>query len=100
MVERIKATNVIFEMDSQIVVNAVRKKACIRRDWGFAITRCVKFLLANPTSSINWVKRQGNRVAHELAKWAKSSLNSDWTHSVPNSILPYIHIDIRNLYHD
>jgi ribonuclease HI len=53
MVERIKATNVIFEMDSQIVVNAVRKKACIRRDWGFAITRCVKFLLANPTSSIN-----------------------------------------------
>jgi ribonuclease HI len=100
MVERIKATNVIFEMDSQIVVNAVRKKACIRRDWGFAITRCVKFLLANPTSSINWVKRQGNRVAHELAKWAESSPNSDWTHSVPNSILPYIHIDIRNLYHD
>jgi ribonuclease HI len=100
MADRYQVTNVIFEMDSQIVVNAVKKKASVRQEWGFVIYRCVNFLRTNPNSSINWVKRHGNWIAHELAKWAEKRPNNDWPNSVTNCILPYIQIDIRNLYHD
>jgi hypothetical protein len=54
----------------------------------------VRFLKANPSSSIKWTKRDNNRVAHELAKWAETQPNSNWINSVPSCILPYIHKDM------
>jgi hypothetical protein len=71
MVTRSEVNKVVIEMDKQTIVNAVRKKACIRKPWGAIVNRCISFLRANPHSSISWVGRAGNRVAHELAKWAE-----------------------------
>jgi hypothetical protein len=64
-------------MDSQIVINVVKKKDSVRRDWGFVIKRCVNFLRNNPNSFINWIYCKGNRVAHELAKWAEENPKKD-----------------------
>jgi ribonuclease HI len=98
MVENLRVSRVIFEMDSMIVVNAVKKEAAVRRNWGFIVLRCVNFLKSNPNSSIKWTKRDNNRVAHELAKWALRQPNSNWTNSVPSCILPFIHKDRGYVY--
>jgi ribonuclease HI len=88
-VAKYQATYVIFEMDSQIVVSAVKKTTKVPRDWGFVIERCVNFLRNNPNSSNNWINRKGNWVAYVLARWAEKSPNKDWPNSVPS---------ISNLY--
>jgi hypothetical protein len=70
-VTRYDVSEVIIEMDNQRVVNIVKKKARINKPWGVIVNQCVSFLGANPNSSISWVSRVGNRVTHELAKWAE-----------------------------
>jgi hypothetical protein len=72
----------------------VPARAPIRKNWGVAIQRCVNFLKANPNSSITWTKRDNNRVAHELAKWAEKEPNLDWHNTVPNCVMPYIRKDM------
>jgi ribonuclease HI len=94
MAERYSEHNIIFELDSLIVVNAVKNKARVRREWGAIVKRCINFLSENHRSSISWVNRSKNKVAHELAKWAENSHNSDWPNSAPPCIWPYIQKDI------
>jgi ribonuclease HI len=77
MVERYQITNIIFEMDSQIVVKAVKNKTLIRKSRGAIVQRWVNFLKANPNSTITWVNRDRNRVTHELEKLFECDLNKD-----------------------
>jgi ribonuclease HI len=86
MVERYSACNVVFELDNQVLVRAVQRKNLIRKHWGSVVTRCVDFLTRNPNSSIMWVNRNGNRVAHTLARWAKRESMGDWPNEVPECI--------------
>jgi ribonuclease HI len=98
--EKLQTYPVIFELDSQIVVNVVKKKMKVHINWGFVVDRCVEFLKHNPNSSINWVNRKTNRAAHALARWAEESPDNDWINSVPYCITSYIQKDISTLYHD
>ncbi|KAK2355972.1 Ribonuclease H superfamily protein [Trifolium repens] len=98
MAEKFGETAITFELDCQSVVNVVLNKATVRREWGFVVNRCVKFLQANPISSIAWVKREMNRPAHELARWAEFEPNMDWPNSYPSCINTYILKDIGSLY--
>ncbi|MCI24679.1 60S ribosomal protein L23, partial [Trifolium medium] len=98
LVEKYRVTNVIFELDSQIVVNAVKRKLRVHKCWGAVIHRCVKFLQDNPNSSIVWTNRDRNRVAHALAKWAEMDPNQDWPNLMPSCIKSYIQKDIASLY--
>ncbi|MCI46285.1 hypothetical protein A2U01_0067525, partial [Trifolium medium] len=84
LAEKLCATNIVFETDSQIIVKAVKDKARGRKKWGAIVQRCINFLKRNPNSDILWVKWEGNQVAHELAKWAEQELNREWPNSVPN----------------
>ncbi|WJX95749.1 hypothetical protein P8452_77032 [Trifolium repens] len=52
MVDRYSASNVIFELDNQVIVRAVQQKRLIRKPWGNVVTRCINFLNRNPNSSI------------------------------------------------
>ncbi|KAK2407986.1 hypothetical protein QL285_043537 [Trifolium repens] len=83
MVDRYSASNVIFELDNQVIVRAVQRKQLIRKQWGNVVTRCINFLNRNPNSSIVWVNRNGNRVAHTLARWAEHDPWGDWPNDVP-----------------
>jgi ribonuclease HI len=98
MAENLRLSRVIFEMDSLVVVNAVKKDATIRRNWGKIVQRCANFLKLNPNSSINWTKRDNNHAAHELAIWAVKQPNYNWINSIPSCILPHIHKDMGFLY--
>ncbi|MCI25241.1 cytochrome P450, partial [Trifolium medium] len=88
--ERDNISEVVIEMDNQIVVNAVKRKASIRKDWGAVVNRCVSFLIANPNSTIAWINRKSNRVAHELAIWTEQEPNSFWPNSFPSCISNHI----------
>ncbi|MCH79708.1 ribonuclease H protein, partial [Trifolium medium] len=89
MVEKLGITSVIFETDSQIIVNAVNKH-CMRKNWGLIVQRCIRFILSNPNSQISWVNRNKNRVAHTLALWAEMEPNMDWPNSYPPLVFPTI----------
>ncbi|PNX58584.1 hypothetical protein L195_g059265, partial [Trifolium pratense] len=82
-IERMGERKVIFELDSQIVVNAVKDKNVIRKSWGCIIRRCKTFLQHNPNSTIEWVPREAIQAAHEMAKWAESEPNKEWTDNIP-----------------
>ncbi|CAJ2673653.1 unnamed protein product [Trifolium pratense] len=96
-IEKMGERNVIFELDSQVVVNAVRKQREIRRNWGQAVQRCKQFLSTNPRSDINWVPRRANQAAHEMARWAEVEPNKDWTSNFPSCIWPIIQKEIGNV---
>jgi hypothetical protein len=98
MAEKYGESAITFELDCQTLVNAVLRRSNVRKDWGFVVKCCVKFLQANPNSRIAWVKREMNRPAHELAKWAEIEPNMDWTDSYPICINSYIQKDIGSLY--
>jgi hypothetical protein len=98
MAEKYGETAVRFELDCQSIVNAVLRRMHVRRDWGFVVKRCVQFLQDNPSSTIVWVKRELNRPAHELAKWAATEPNMDWPGAYPFCINTYIQKDIGSLY--
>jgi ribonuclease HI len=94
LIEKLDCRFVIIESDCQSLVNAIRVKSEIRKHWGSVVNRCIAFLKNNPRSAVSWVGRNGNRVAHELAKWAEREPNLEWSTSIPNCILPYIQKDI------
>jgi hypothetical protein len=94
LVEKLGISAVIIESDCQSLVNAIKRKSDIRKHWGTVVNRCVEFLKHNPNSQISWVGRNGNRVAHEIAKWAEHKPIIDWTTSIPYCILSYIQKDI------
>ncbi|CAJ2635380.1 unnamed protein product [Trifolium pratense] len=89
-IEKLEERQVILEMDSQIIVTAIKGKAEIRKGWGGVVRRCITFLESNPNSDIRWVQRGANRVAHELAKWVEFEPNSEWSNCVPMCIWPLI----------
>jgi hypothetical protein len=98
MAERYGEDAITFELDCQTIVNAVLRRSVVRKDWGFVVNRCVKFLQANPNARIAWVKRELNRPAHELARWAEVEPNMDWPDSFPHCINAYIQKDMGSLY--
>ncbi|PNY14017.1 cytochrome p450 [Trifolium pratense] len=89
-IEKLEERQVILEMDSQIIITAIKGKAEIRKGWGGVVRRCITFLESNPNSDIRWVQRGANRVAHELAKWVEFEPNSEWSNCVPMCIWPLI----------
>ncbi|PNX92881.1 ribonuclease H [Trifolium pratense] len=68
---------VIIEMNSQLLVNAVKGKTLIRKNWGCVVRRCIKLLEDNPNIDIRWVKRSTNRVAHDMANCAEIDSNRE-----------------------
>ncbi|CAJ2647191.1 unnamed protein product [Trifolium pratense] len=92
-VEKLGEHKVIFELDSQIIVKAVKEKAMIRKGWGCVTRRCKRFLEVNPEANIRWVPRAANKAAHELAKWADHEPNREWLNTTPPCIWSLIQKD-------
>jgi ribonuclease HI len=69
----------IIEMDTNMVVQALKKKNFSRIYWGKIARRCDLLLRALPNASLKWIRRTGNNIAHSLAKWAIVQPNMDWT---------------------
>jgi ribonuclease HI len=85
---------IVIEMDSLTIVEAVKKKEYGRSFWGRLVRSCGSLINTNPKLSIRWTKRTGNQAAHTLANWAGSEPNKAWTNETPNCILDIIQKEI------
>ncbi|CAJ2675264.1 unnamed protein product [Trifolium pratense] len=86
---------IIVEMDAKMVVDAVKTKHYPRVYWGKIAQKGGEWLSNHPNVSVNWIGRVGNRVAHNLAKWALVEPNKNWLSNVPPQIALFIQNDIR-----
>ncbi|KAK2454436.1 hypothetical protein QL285_001995 [Trifolium repens] len=59
---------VIFESDCQQVVNALRNDCLYANELGILFSTCSSLLIFNAYYNITYVRRQTNRVAHNLAR--------------------------------
>ncbi|KAK2401271.1 hypothetical protein QL285_050877 [Trifolium repens] len=59
---------VIFESDCQQVVNTLHKDCLYVNEVGTLLSTCSSFLISNANYNIAYVRRQANRVAHNLAR--------------------------------
>ncbi|GAU36074.1 hypothetical protein TSUD_320370 [Trifolium subterraneum] len=86
-VKTLHLTKVIIEMDAEVIVRAVHRKAFPRSRWGLIAKQCVRDFERNNDSQLC---RQGNSAAHDLARWAFSEPNRYWNTNYPKCILHHI----------
>ncbi|KAK6148628.1 hypothetical protein DH2020_019540 [Rehmannia glutinosa] len=60
--------NVIFETDAKVVVDGVVVSVSGELEFDAILDECRQLLFGEPTFSVAFVRREGNKVAHELAK--------------------------------
>ncbi|MCI67633.1 hypothetical protein A2U01_0088892, partial [Trifolium medium] len=66
-----------------MVVDALKTKVYPRAYWGKIAQKGGELLQKHPNVCVSWVGRVGNRVAHNLAKWALVEPNKEWLNIVP-----------------
>jgi ribonuclease HI len=86
--------NITIEMDSNLIVDAVKNQTFSRNYWGRISRYCASTLQSNPKRSISWTRRSGNKAAHVLANWAFSEPNRTWVNDTPLCIQDIIQKDI------
>ncbi|XP_045831279.1 uncharacterized protein LOC123922626 [Trifolium pratense] len=96
-IEKLGEQSVIFELDSQVIVKAVKGQSNIFKSWGKVVRRCSLFLKGNPRSDIKWVQRKANQATHEMTKWAEIEPNKEWTTNIPFCIWSVIQKDKGNI---
>lgn len=68
----LQLTNVIFELDAKLVVDAIHANVPDFSEFGSIIPECRKLLFNHPNFLVKFVRRQANVVAHSLARVATS----------------------------
>ncbi|MCI29687.1 TIR-NBS-LRR resistance protein, partial [Trifolium medium] len=81
---------IVVEMDAKMVVDALKTKTYPRVYWGKIVQKGGELLSIRPNVTVTWVGRVGNRVAHNLAKWALVEPNMEWLSVVPPQIALFI----------
>ncbi|MCI44755.1 hypothetical protein A2U01_0065994, partial [Trifolium medium] len=97
LIEKMHLTKVIIELDSERLVNVVKKKTFPRKQWGKIAKRCACILDDRRDLSIVWVKREGNSAAHALARWAVNEPDRYWASDFPLCITSHIHKDMEGV---
>jgi len=59
---------VVFETDCHLVVNYVLNNISYVNELGSLLSNCRTLLLSNPSYVLTYIRRQANRVAHNLAR--------------------------------
>jgi len=59
---------VVFETDCQLVVNVVLSNSTYVNELGSLLSNCRAMLFSNASYALAYVRRQANRVAHNLAR--------------------------------
>jgi ribonuclease HI len=88
---------VIIESDAEIVTKAVTEKRFPRTNWGNVARRISRDLNKYPNVTAEWVNRNGNKAAHDLARMAISNPNRFWPNNFPPCILAHILSDMEGV---
>lgn len=89
--------DIIIESDCQVLIKRLTKGATYFSDLDSVLSDimalCVNF------NSVNWshVKREGNFVAHHLAKLVPFGVEQVWENHCPQDIVPYVTMDFLSL---
>jgi ribonuclease HI len=100
MIKRKKLQRTIIELDAKAIVDAVCSEKKARTPWGIITYQCAKWVKENEGISVSWTRRSGNRVAHELAKWADTEPNREWETNFPLCIHQHIQNDMSFVISD
>lgn len=98
-VSRMRFENVVVESDNQEVVNALAGKGVQwRSELQGIIFDCLEYGKSMGCWSVQHVRRDGNKVAHGLAKLS-SSFNEEmiWYHDFPSSIVNIARCDLARV---
>ncbi|XP_021867016.2 uncharacterized protein [Spinacia oleracea] len=89
--------NIILESDSQVVISRLSKVAVYHSDLDSVLEDILS--LSSFFDSISWshVKRDGNTVAHHLAKLVPFGIEQVWENHCPTEISPYVLMDTLSL---
>jgi ribonuclease HI len=94
LIKRRNLQNTIIELDAKAIVDAVHGEKRARTQWGTITAQCAKWVKENEGISVSWTRRSGNKVAHELAKWAGIEPNREWETNLPYCIIQHIQNDM------
>jgi ribonuclease HI len=83
-------TNVVFESDSKVVVDAVLSNHQGNSEWSSIVLAIKSLLRCNSNFEVKFTKRQANMAAHTLARAAYSWSSRTYFNSVPRCIEPFI----------
>jgi ribonuclease HI len=97
LIKRRNLQNVIIELDAKAIVDAVHGQKEARTPWGVIATQCAEWVKENEGIAVVWTRRNGNKVAHELAKWAGVEPNREWNSNLPYCIIPHIQNDMSSV---
>jgi hypothetical protein len=78
LVDQFRKRRIIIEMDNRVVVKAVQSGKYPRTYWGKIARNDGDYIRGDTQTTINWVCRNGNKAAHEIARWAKIEPNKTW----------------------
>ena len=91
--KRFGCKDVIIESDCQVVINRLSKMAIFLSDLDYILYE----ILSSSTcfSYVAWshVKRDGNFVAHHLAKLVPFGVEQIWENHTPMEVAPYVLMD-------
>jgi ribonuclease HI len=76
-------SNIIFESDSKVVVDAVYSNNHGNSEWSSIILSIKSILQCNPNFEVKFTKRQANMAAHKLARVAYSWSSRTYFNIVP-----------------
>jgi ribonuclease HI len=83
-------SNVIFESDSKIAVDAISSRHVGISEFSVLISDIKSLLDANSNFEVKFVKRQANMVAHSLARAAYSMTSHNIFEIIPRCIVNYL----------
>jgi hypothetical protein len=86
--------NTIIELDAKAIVDMANSRKEPRTPWGILTSQCAKKMKELNQISIIWTRKHGNKVAHELAKWARFEPNREWNENLPHCIITHIQNDM------
>ncbi|MCI63297.1 hypothetical protein A2U01_0084554, partial [Trifolium medium] len=74
-------------MDSKVVMQAIQRHEYPRVYWGHVARNWGNMLAKLSNVSVSWLRRAGNCVAHNLARWASCEPNKHWISTVPEQAI-------------
>jgi ribonuclease HI len=87
--------SVIFESDCKIVVDAVNSSVNPHNELGDIIFYCKQLLCLHPNFFVRFVRRQANKVAHNIARASLSHPSPHIFSDVPSSLNPLLLNDMN-----
>ncbi|XP_024636515.1 uncharacterized protein [Medicago truncatula] len=82
--------DIMFETDSKILSDAIAAATIPINEFGDLVTHCRRLLLSRPDFVVSYVRRQANRVAHNIARASLSHPSPHIFHHVTPTLYPLI----------